>query len=353
MDAPPARRLRPDSDSDNVGVAPPPLPFDVWRRVFAAVRCVRTASRCARVSHAWRAHWTHARLEQTLVRQGQRAKARSRWAREFEAACTRDAAVAASRTVIKRVELASLFDVAVIARVLPRLSALHVLYLPENDMRDVGVMMLAHTLPSATALHTLCLARNGVRDVGAVALARALPACTALAHLDLSENAIGARGCSALAEALPALTRLRELELDYNVVGNAGAAALARGVESLLGLESMKLVSNAIGEAGARALARALPALAGLHVLDMSHNSLGDDGVVAVASALVAHPRLRVLMLGDMDLGDRGAAALAQLVPTLGALEQLSVSLAHDLLSRESVAALTAACAGRLDDTML
>lgn len=103
---------------------------------------------------------------------------------------------------------------------------LGVLLLPENRLSHIVVPPLAASL-SGSALRVLHLGRNRLRQRGADALARGLPRMPHLTTLNVEDNGIPDAGMRAICVAVRSVRTLRTLILRRNAVGTKACRALA------------------------------------------------------------------------------------------------------------------------------
>lgn len=175
---------------------------------------------------------------------------------------------------------------------LPNLKSL---YLPDNQIGDVGITALANALGKGAlpSLQYLDLECSAIGDVGMIALSNALGkgALPSLMDLDMDGNAIGDAGMQAFANVLGngALPNLKHVYLSDNQIGDVGITALADALmKQFPALVSLNLYNNEISDVGMAALTDALrtKALASLQTFDISGNKVSDDFFKALKEVL-------------------------------------------------------------------
>ncbi|XP_078237450.1 MHC class II transactivator isoform X5 [Pogona vitticeps] len=116
----------------------------------------------------------------------------------------------------------------------------------ENEIGDEGVALLSKVLPRLTLLETLNLSRNKITDVGAQTLAQALPLLSLLKVLSLYNNNIGDAGAEHLAKRLPRMSSLRVLDIQCNKITAGGAQHFTESIRRCPHIQRVRLWNPAI-----------------------------------------------------------------------------------------------------------
>jgi Ran GTPase-activating protein (RanGAP) involved in mRNA processing and transport len=98
-------------------------------------------------------------------------------------------------------------------RSLPECTELVELNLCRTELVDEDALFLAGVLPRLEALHKLYLDCNAIGDFGAQCISRVLPYCKSLTTITLAGNPIGNEGAQWLADAIPRCPTLTSVYL--------------------------------------------------------------------------------------------------------------------------------------------
>ena len=169
------------------------------------------------------------------------------------------------------------------AKALAAMGSVEVLVLPQNGIKNDGIVALAAAVTASKNLVVLNLNDNTFKRESSLAIAKALQNTCKLEVLDLGDCLVGTAGFVAIGASLgaPTHTALKKVDLSFNDIGTKSAA--------LQGSDPQAAATDAItGMCSGQA---------GLESLTLDGNMLSEESVAAISAAVTA-------ATGKDDAGD-------------------------------------------------
>ena len=204
--------------------------------------------------------------------------------------------------------------------------------------------LLAKVVPSMTRLEVLWLSSNPIRSGGAVEVIKALCG-SGVKRLWLDRTGIGVPDCEALCELLKSSHSLQYLRIDQNNLSSERVASIITGLSHNSSLTALNISYSHFSMANVDSLASVLKdhSKCTLTELDLQDCHISSEGTVELATALHKNTTLKHLNLSGNPIGEHveGVTVVAKMLVENKTLTELNLKDCH--ISSEGAVELAAA----------
>ena len=216
------------------------------------------------------------------------------------------------------------------------LQDMRVLDLNHNELDGSACDLLAKVVPSLSRLEVLWLADNSLGSGGAVEVVKALCG-SGVEQLLLHNTGIGEPDCEALCELLKSSHSLQHLHIDMNNLSSEGVASIITGLSHNSSLTTLYISKSHFSMANVDSLASVLKdySKCALTRLILQDCHISSEGAVELAAVLGKNSTLKCLYLNHNSIGVEGASSMSDMLRHNTSLERLH--LLDDSVGEEGV----------------
>ena len=216
-------------------------------------------------------------------------------------------------------------EVAIIAKAISKLSALHVLELSHNELTNEAAVEVASIITNNLSLQYLNLNGCDIKDFGIQVISDALKQTKFLHSLNIGNNRITAEAVETVASALFSNTTLQNIHLSNCFTENSIFTTLSHVLKSMKTITHVDLEGIIINDAAADDMSFFLTNNAIQH-LNISNCNTSDAGMHKLLSALEEVATLEKLFLQCNKLNSKHADKLYSIIKYNYALKHLNIS---------------------------